>query len=456
MAAPKKKEKAKEISADDKSRLALFLKLPAIKDLQDPTKNGVYISRASEFHVDVARIPTGIFPIDWALDGGMPTGRFIHIYGPQASFKTGVAMKVIASAQQFCAACFKPTPTGRLALFTKKENQCVCAAPTDMIVAFVDVEGTYDKPWGALQGIDNERLVYSMPDSLEDTADTVETFIYKGADVIVINSIAFMSPQKEIDSDMDQDLPGIQSRLLRKAIRKWTAASRAVIKDAGRRPMVIMLNHVTSKIGIVYGSPEAIPGGSGPRFAASVELKMIPNLTATETDGDAAGGALPTTTPVRVRVEKNKLGGARMEGDFVLNLKSNDVTQAVPLTDEEKAAAKLARVAAKADKKDEKKKKEKKKGKVVGVKPKGSITDEPFVLAIMKKVGMLGTPPYNVMGQTFAKLDDVEIALYTDPVFKGKVVAELLEIRGGMESTDIDLAAESEDVPEDMAAEDEG
>lgn len=460
------------VTADEKSRLAQFLKLAAIQKLQDPKEQGVLITRASEFHVDVARVPTGIFPIDWALDGGMPFGRFIHIFGPQASFKTGVGLRLIANAQQQCATCFKPLRDGRLALFTKKENLCACKAPTDMICAFVDVEGTYDKTWGAIQGIDNDRLVYTLPDSLEDTADTMEAFIYSGVDVIVLDCIAFMSPEKEIEADMDQDLMALQARQLRKAIRKWTAASRAVIKDGGRRPMVVMLNHVTSKVGMVFGSTEAIPGGSAPRFAASVELKMIPHLTATEIDGTGLG-ALPSTTPISMRIEKNKLGGARMDGDFVLNLKTNDVIQEVAVTEDDKAAAKKDRLAAKADKKKEKdpkaekekKKAEKKKGVKVAEKKKGSITDEPFVLAIMKKVGMItGKPPYQILGRPFGKLAEVEIALYADPVFKGQVVAELMDRRGTLEANEIELEPEApeaapeedEEIPEGMTAEDAG
>ncbi len=222
--------------------------------------------RADEkFKVDV--VPTGSIALDLALGvGGLPRGRIIEIYGPEASGKTTLALHVIAEAQ-------------------KKGGQC----------AFVDAEHALDPSRAEIIGVNLDDLLMSQPDTGEQALEITETLIRSGAlDVIVVDSVAALVPRAELEGEMGDAVMGLQARLMSQALRKLTGA---ISKS---RTILIFTNQLRQKIGVMFGNPEVTPGGLALKFYASVRLdiRRIEVLK----DGEAAIGSRH-----RVRVVKNKV-----------------------------------------------------------------------------------------------------------------------------------------------------
>jgi len=215
--------------------------------------------------VDV--IPTGSIALDIALGiGGLPRGRVVEIYGPEASGKTTVALSVIAQAQKMGGT-----------------------------VAFVDAEHALDPLWAQEIGVSLDDLLVSQPDTGEQALEIVETLVRSGAiDVIIIDSVAALVPRAEIEGEMGDAMVGVQARLMSQALRKLAGA---ISKS---KTVVVFTNQLRQKIGIMFGNPEVTPGGLALKFYASVRLdtRKIETLK----DGDNAIGSRH-----RVRVVKNKV-----------------------------------------------------------------------------------------------------------------------------------------------------
>lgn len=212
-------------------------------------------------------IPTGIMALDLALGvGGLPKGRIVEIYGPEASGKTTVCLSTIAEAQK-----------------------------TGGVAAFIDAEHALDPQWAEALGVKLDDLLISQPDTGEQALEIAETLIRSGGiDIIVIDSVAALVPRAEIEGEMGDSMMGVHARLMSQALRKLTA----VISKS--KTVVIFTNQLRQKIGVMFGNPETTTGGMALKFYASVRMdaRKIESLK----DGDKVIGSRH-----RVRVVKNKV-----------------------------------------------------------------------------------------------------------------------------------------------------
>jgi len=223
-----------------------------------------------------AVIPTGSLALDAALGvGGIPRGRIIEIYGPEASGKTTLALHVIAEAQK-----------------------------AGGIAAFIDAEHALDAGYAGRLGVDVDALLVSQPDTGEQALDIVEVLVRSGAlDVIVVDSVAALVPKAELEGDMGDAPMGTQARLMSQGLRKLTA----VVGKA--RTSVVFINQLRQKIGVVFGNPEVTTGGNALKFYASVRLD-VRRMTPIKQGEDVIGNR------TRVRVVKNKLAPPFRQAEF--------------------------------------------------------------------------------------------------------------------------------------------
>lgn len=226
---------------------------------------------------DIACISTGAFSLDLALGvGGVPRGRVIEIFGQESSGKTTVALHIIANAQR----------NGGMA-------------------AFVDAEHAMDAGYAKRLGVNLDDLLVSQPGSGEEALTITETLVRSGAlDVVVIDSVAALTPRAELDGNMGDSHMGLQARLMSQAMRKLTAAV------SQTRTTCLFTNQVREKIGVMFGNPETTPGGRALKFYASVRLS-IQRIGAIK---DAAGTTVGNRT--RVKVVKNKVAPPFTEAEF--------------------------------------------------------------------------------------------------------------------------------------------
>ncbi|MBR0056044.1 MAG: recombinase RecA [Kiritimatiellae bacterium] len=227
--------------------------------------------------LDVPVISTGSFSLDLALGvGGLPRGRIVEIYGPESSGKTTVALHVIANAQA----------TGGMA-------------------AFVDAEHALDASYARKLGVKLDDLLVSQPNSGEEALTITEQLVKSGAlDVVVVDSVAALTPQAEIDGEMGDSHVGLQARLMSQAMRKLTSAI------AQTKTLCIFTNQIREKIGVMFGNPETTPGGKALKFYASIRMH-IQRIGAIK---DAAGTVVGNRT--RVKVVKNKVSPPFTEAEF--------------------------------------------------------------------------------------------------------------------------------------------
>lgn len=226
----------------------------------------------------VDAIPTGSLGLDAALGiGGVPRGRIIEIFGPESSGKTTLSLHIIAEAQ-------------------KKGGIC----------AFVDAEHALDPEYTKKLGVKVEDLLVSQPDTGEQALDIVESLIRSGKiDVIVIDSVAALTPKAEIEGDMEAQHVGRQARLMSQALRKMTAIV------AKSKTVVIFINQIRMQIGVMFGNPETTPGGKALKFYTSVRLD-IRRIAQIKKGEEVVGGR------VRVKVVKNKVGPPFKQTEFDL------------------------------------------------------------------------------------------------------------------------------------------
>jgi recombination protein RecA len=226
--------------------------------------------------VEIETIPTGSLGLDIALGvGGLPRGRVVEIYGPESSGKTTLTLHVVAEAQ-------------------KRGGTC----------AFVDAEHALDPIYARKLGVDLDNLLISQPDTGEQALEIADTLIRSGAiDVLVVDSVAALTPRAEIEGEMGDVQPGLQARLMSQALRKLTASiSRS-------NCMVIFINQIRMKIGVMYGSPETTTGGNALKFYASVRLD-IRRIGAIKDRDEVIGNQ------TRVKVVKNKVAPPFKQVEF--------------------------------------------------------------------------------------------------------------------------------------------
>jgi recombination protein RecA len=226
--------------------------------------------------VDIPVVPTGSLALDVALGvGGLPRGRVIEVYGPESSGKTTLTLHAIAEAQRAGGVC-----------------------------AFIDAEHALDVSYAKRLGVSLDDLLVSQPDCGEQALEITDTLVRTGAvDLIVIDSVAALTPRAEIDGEMGDSHMGLQARLMSQAMRKLTAVT------SKTRAVVIFINQLRQKIGVVYGNPETTTGGNALKFYASVRLDI-------RKIGVIKNGEELVGSKTRVKVVKNKVAPPFREAEF--------------------------------------------------------------------------------------------------------------------------------------------
>jgi recombination protein RecA len=274
---PAKKPKAEQAPAPVKSPRQGAIN-DAIASIKTKFGEEAIMMLGAKPKVGIDAIPTGSIGLDWALGiGGMPRGRIIEVFGPESSGKTTLALHVVAEAQ-------------------KKGGVC----------AFVDAEHALDPDYAKRLGVATEDLLISQPDTGEQALDIVESLVRSGGiDVIVIDSVAALTPKAEIEGDMGAQHVGRQARLMSMALRKLTAIV------AKSKTVVIFINQIRMQIGVMFGNPETTPGGKALKFYTSVRLD-IRRIAQIKKGEEVVGGR------VRVKVIKNKVAAPFKVTEFDL------------------------------------------------------------------------------------------------------------------------------------------
>ncbi len=237
---------------------------------------GTIMKLDSSAVIDIPAISTGSIGLDYALGvGGVPRGRVIEIYGPESSGKTTLALHIIAETQ-------------------KQEG----------IAAFIDAEHAFDSFYAKNLGIDIDNLLVSQPDNGEQALEITDHLIRSGAvDIVVIDSVAALTPRAEIEGDMGDSKMGLQARLMSQALRKLTS-------NIGKtNTCVIFINQLREKIGVMFGNPETTTGGNALKFYASVRLD-VRRIGQIKDDADITGNK------TRVKVVKNKVAPPFKKSEF--------------------------------------------------------------------------------------------------------------------------------------------
>ncbi len=265
--------KSAEKSAENKGKSeALNL---AIAQITKQFGDGSIMKLGESKKIDVELLPSGSLALDLALGGGYPKGRIIEIYGPESSGKTTLALHAISEIQ-------------------KQGGQA----------AFIDAEHALDPAYAKKIGVDTENLLISQPDNGEQALEICETLVRSGAvDLIVVDSVAALVPQAEIDGDMGDAQMGLQARLMSQAMRKLTG----IISKS--KATVIFINQIRMKIGVMFGNPETTTGGNALKFYASVriDIRRIGQLK----DGDKIAG-----NRTKIKVVKNKIAAPFRTAEF--------------------------------------------------------------------------------------------------------------------------------------------
>jgi len=255
-------KKAEETFSEKDEALA-----KAIKEIEKAYGKGAVMKMGDKPHVDVDVIPSGSLLIDQVLGvGGYPKGRIVEIYGPESSGKTTLALEAVAEAQ-------------------KKGGRA----------AYVDAEHAIDPEYAEKLGVDIDELILSQPDSGEQALEIVEMLANSGAiDLIIVDSVAALVPQQELDGVMGDNQVGLQARLMSKAMRKLAGIL------SRTNCLVIFINQLREKVGVMYGNPEVTTGGRALKFYASIRIDLR-RQEAIKQGSDIIGNS------VRVKVVKNKV-----------------------------------------------------------------------------------------------------------------------------------------------------
>jgi recombination protein RecA len=251
----------------------------AMSQIEKQFGKGSIMRLGADTKLDVQAISTGSLSLDLALGiGGIPRGRVTEIYGPESGGKTTLALAIIAQAQ--------------------------IAGGT---AAFIDAEHALDPVYARALGVNTDDLLVSQPDNGEQALEIMELLVRSGAvDVVVVDSVAALTPRAEIEGDMGDSLPGLQARLMSQALRKLTA----ILSKTGTA--AIFINQVREKIGVMYGNPETTTGGRALKFYSSVRLDVRRIGQPTKLGNDAIG------TTVKVKTVKNKIAPPFKEVELAL------------------------------------------------------------------------------------------------------------------------------------------
>ena len=248
----------------------------AIAQIEKNYGQGSIMKLGDTRHMQVESVPTGSLSLDLALGvGGIPKGRIVEIYGPESSGKTTVALHMVAEVQK-----------------------------RGGIAGFIDAEHALDPVYAGNIGVDIDNLYISQPDSGEQALEITETMVRSGAvDIVIVDSVAALVPKAEIEGDMGDSHVGLQARLMSQALRKLTA----VISKSNC--VVIFINQLREKVGVMFGNPETTTGGRALKFYASVRMD-VRRIETLKQSGEVVGNR------VRVKVVKNKIAPPFREAEF--------------------------------------------------------------------------------------------------------------------------------------------
>ena len=237
---------------------------------------GSIIKMDEEARKDIDVISTGCLTLDYALGvGGLPRGRIIEIYGPESSGKTTVALHVVAEAQKLGG-----------------------------VAAFIDAEHALDPNYASKLGVDINNLYVSQPDTGEQALEITEQLVRSGGvDIVVVDSVAALTPKAEIDGEMGDSFIGLQARLMSQALRKLTSGI------AKSNTLVIFINQLREKVGVMFGSPETTPGGKALKFYSSIRMD-VRKVETLKSGQDMVGSR------TRVKVVKNKVAPPFKQAEF--------------------------------------------------------------------------------------------------------------------------------------------
>lgn len=233
-----KKKAPASVSANDDKKKALDM---AISQITKTYGAGSIMKLGENANMNISAIPTGSLSLDLALGiGGVPRGRIVEIYGPESSGKTTVALHIASEVQKMGG-----------------------------VAAFIDAEHALDPVYARALGVNIDELLVSQPDSGEQALEITEALVRSGAvDVLVVDSVAALVPQQEIDGDMGASHVGVQARLMSQALRKLSGS---ISKS---NAVVVFINQLREKVGVVYGNPEVTPGGRALKFYSSVRIEV--------------------------------------------------------------------------------------------------------------------------------------------------------------------------------------
>jgi recombination protein RecA len=249
----------------------------ALSQIDKQFGKGSIMKMGDKPHEKMEAIPTGALSLDIALGiGGVPKGRIIEIYGAESSGKTTLALHIVAEAQKLGGTA-----------------------------AFIDAEHALDPGYAKSIGVDVENMLISQPDYGEQALEITETLVRSGAvDIIVVDSVAALTPKSEIEGDMGDAQMGVHARLMSQALRKLTAIS----SKAGTT--IVFLNQIRMKIGVMFGNPETTTGGNALKFYASVRMEVRKGEKLTDKEGKISGNV------AKIKVVKNKVAPPFRETEF--------------------------------------------------------------------------------------------------------------------------------------------
>ena len=264
---------AKEIKIDENKRKALE---SAVAQIEKAYGKGSVMKLGDNTHMNVETFPTGSLGLDLALGvGGIPKGRVVEIYGPEGGGKTTVALHIVAEVQKLGG-----------------------------IAGFIDAEHALDPVYAKRIGVDIDNLYISQPDNGEQALEITETMVRSGAiDIIIVDSVAALVPKAEIEGDMGDSHVGLQARLMSQALRKLTA----VISKSNC--IVIFINQLREKVGVMFGNPETTTGGRALKFYSSVRMD-VRRIESLKQAGEVVGNR------TRVKIVKNKVAPPFKEAEF--------------------------------------------------------------------------------------------------------------------------------------------
>lgn len=332
-------------------------------------KNAIAVAN-EKLAQDAHYIPSGIFQLDYALGGGWRVGGQHTLYGHKSSCKSTTLYRTIGEAQKLCGNCWA------------RQTDCDCDDPREPVCAYIDVEGAVDREWAG-RFMDLNKVLLSVPEFAEQALMIGEALLRsEKCDIIIFDSLAFLTPAKEIENNIDKEMPGTQARIIGKGIRKFTAALNDATTRLGKRPTIFYTNQIRMKLGIMFGNPETTPGGLAPGYSAWTEVKMKGGKYKMDEKEEMALYA-----DFGFNIDKSKQGGAKSSYDFRMMLTETDTKRFSELYDED------------------------------------------FVLDHAERFGLLtgGGTSWKCLGEQFRKKTEIEDRLLRDSTFKQTLKDALLQ-----------------------------